>query len=58
MSLCPLLENGFLLLKEDEKYASPIATLFYEKYNNLTILSQRLKKERELLQCEIGRAHV
>ena len=54
MSLCPLLENGFLLLKEDEKYASPIATLFYERYDDLTILSQRLEKERELLQCVVG----
>lgn len=28
MSLIPLLENGFLMLKEDTQYASPIATLF------------------------------
>ena len=35
MSLFDLLENGFLMLKEDPSYGSPIATLFYENYDHL-----------------------
>src|SRR5690606_28585474 len=33
MSEFNMLENGFLMLKEDSSYASPIATVFYEHYN-------------------------
>lgn len=54
MSLFPLLENGFLLLKEDEKYASPIATLFYERYKNIPSLLQRLETDKEQIQCVVG----
>src|SRR5690606_9432076 len=34
MSLFPILENGFVMLKEDAAYSSLIATLFYEYYNS------------------------
>lgn len=54
MSLFKLLENGFLLLKEDEKYASPIATLFYERYKDMATLNQRLEADREEIQCIIS----
>ena len=58
MSLFPLLENGFLLLKEDEKYASPIATLFYERYKNIPSLLQRLETDKEQIQCVVGGAAI
>ncbi|HET8752877.1 MAG TPA: acyl-CoA reductase, partial [Salinimicrobium sp.] len=35
MSSFKLLENGFLILKEDESLSSPLAVLFYEKYDDL-----------------------
>ena len=35
MSEFDLLENGFLMIKEDESYASPIATIFYEYYSDI-----------------------
>ena len=49
MNLEQLLENGFLLLKEDKHYASPIATLFYEKYTNISSLQERLTEDKELI---------
>ena len=58
MSLFQLLENGFLLLKEDEKYASPIATLFYERYKNIPSLLQRLETDKEQIQCIVGGAAI
>ncbi|PCH53172.1 MAG: acyl-CoA reductase [Flavobacteriaceae bacterium] len=51
MSLFKLQENGFLMLKEDSSYASPIATLFYEYYDSFNILTKRLEDEKENIQC-------
>ncbi|GGW25837.1 acyl-CoA reductase [Arenibacter certesii] len=54
MSLFPILENGFLMLKEDTSYASPIATLFYEKYNSLAELKVTLENDTDKLQCIVA----
>lgn len=54
MSLYRLLENGFLMLKEDEGYGSPIATLFYEYYNDTQSLKQRLTADAEKIQCVVA----
>jgi hypothetical protein len=54
MSQFELLENGFLMLKEDENYGSPIATLFYEYYKNQEELSQKLKKDADKIQCHVA----
>jgi len=51
MSLFKLQENGFIMLKEDESFASPIATLFYEYYDSFNILTKRLEDEKENIQC-------
>lgn len=55
MSMFKILENGFLLLKEDKGFSSPIATLFYEKYANETQLKQELNERQEDIQCIVGR---
>lgn len=54
MSEFKILENGFLMLKEDSSYSSPIATLFYEQYGSLSDLKQHLKKESEKIQCVVA----
>ncbi len=54
MSDFPILDNGFLLLKEDTAYASPIGTLFYETYADEKVLLDRLEKDRDLIQCVVG----
>ena len=54
MSLFPIKENGFLMIKEDTGYSSPIATLFYEYYTDLNALSQKLKTYQELIQCIVS----
>lgn len=51
MSLFKLLENGFLMLKEDPSYASPIATLFYEYYDDLRQLESKLILDADKIQC-------
>ena len=54
MSLFKLQENGFLMLKEDESYASPIATLFYEYYNSESKLISKLNSDMDQIQCVVG----
>ena len=46
-----LLENGFLLMKEDEGWMSPVGTLFYEWYDDLESVSSKLNESAEQLQC-------
>lgn len=55
MSEFDLLENGFLMIKEDESYSSPIATVFYEYYDNEIDLKIKLHKDREQIQCIVAK---
>ncbi|MDT7830385.1 acyl-CoA reductase [Pricia sp. S334] len=54
MSDFEILDNGFLVLKEDNSYASPIASLFYETYDTLDQLKSRLQNDQVQLQCVVG----
>ena len=54
MSEFEILDNGFLVLKEDESYSSPIASLFYERYADLDVLRSRLKNDEDQLQCMVS----
>ena len=56
MSQFKLLENGFLMLKEDQSYASPIATLFFEYYDDRAALEQKLAEDKESIQCLVGKS--
>ncbi|MFC2109482.1 acyl-CoA reductase, partial [Bacteroidota bacterium] len=51
MSLFSILENGFLMLKEDESYSSPISSLFYEYYEDTTSLNTKIELNRSKIQC-------
>ena len=55
MSEFDLLENGFLMIKEDESYASPIATLFYEYYENSNDLGRKLAASKDNIQCIVAK---
>lgn len=54
MSDIKLLDNEFLLLKEDEGYSSPIAVLFYEYYKDVPSLKSKLKADAENIQAVIA----
>ena len=54
MSEFDILENGCLMIKEDESYASPIASVFYEYYENADDLKIKLWEEREQIQCIVA----
>jgi len=54
MSEFDMLENGFLMIKEDESFASPIATVFYEFYDTSKALQNKLKSQAEKIQCIVS----
>ncbi|UJH91821.1 acyl-CoA reductase [Antarcticibacterium sp. 1MA-6-2] len=54
MSEFPFLDNGFLILKEDKNFGSPIATVFYEEYSNDASLKDLLQQNSENLQCVVS----
>jgi len=54
MSEFDILENGFLMIKEDKSYSSPIASVFYEYYEDLSALKSKLKEESESIQCVVA----
>lgn len=47
-------DNGFLLLKEDTKIASPLAVVFYEEYENLNTVEQAINEQKEAIQCVVS----
>jgi len=49
-----LLDNGFLLLKEDEGLNSPVGVLNYEYYNSISELEQYLEKRKDEIQCVVS----
>jgi hypothetical protein len=54
MSEFEMLENGFLMIKEDQNYGSPIATLFYEYYESIDGLTNKLKQDENKIQCIVA----
>ena len=46
-------DNGFLLLKQDERLASPLAVLFYDFYNTMPTLQKQLEVMSENIQCMV-----
>ena len=46
--------NGSIILKEDLSYASRIASLHYEYYDNLVDLKIKLKNDEEKIQCIVS----
>ena len=58
MSEFDLLENGFLMIKEDESYSSPIATIFYEYYKNESALKSKLEEDNDKIQCIVSNGFI
>ncbi|WP_026755921.1 acyl-CoA reductase [Sediminibacter sp. Hel_I_10] len=54
MSEFQMLENGFLMIKEDESFASPIATLFYEYYDSKAALQTEIENKKDQIQCVVA----
>ncbi|NQY08572.1 MAG: acyl-CoA reductase [Flavobacteriales bacterium] len=55
MSVVDFLDNGFLLLKEDEAISSPIAVLYYERYKDEKHLQEILARHGDDVQCIVSK---
>lgn len=55
MSKFDMLENGFFMIKEDENFASPIATMFYEYYEDIENVKQKIEAEKNNIQCIVSK---
>ncbi|WP_304237506.1 acyl-CoA reductase [Jiulongibacter sediminis] len=51
-------DNGFLLLKEDERLVSPLSVVFYEHYENEADLNLKLQSYEGKLQCIVGESYI
>ena len=54
----PHLDNGFLMVKEDQNLVSPLSVLHYETYKNEEDLTQKLNENAHKLQCIVGYGHI
>ncbi|WP_204345235.1 acyl-CoA reductase [Psychroserpens algicola] len=54
MSEFEMLENGFLMIKEDDNFSSPIATVFYEYYTSTETLLETLDDKKDKIQCVVS----
>jgi hypothetical protein len=54
VSAIPHLDNGFVLLQENERLVSPIAVVYYEYYTKPEELRERLSGVQDKLQCIVG----
>lgn len=48
------LDNGFLLLQENEELVSPISVLYYQRYVSEASLRQTLEQHRDNIQCVVS----
>ena len=55
MSEFKILDNGFLVLKEDKSLSSPIASLFYEYYGSISKLKEELEQQKDNIQCVVSK---
>lgn len=44
-------DNGFLLLKEDEKLASPLAVAHFEQYRDIESIVDKIHQQKTEIQC-------
>jgi hypothetical protein len=58
MNLEEMLDNGFLLLKEDKKLNSPLGMLHYVRYNDLNEVNAFIAEHESKIQAVVGAGHI
>jgi hypothetical protein len=52
-----LLENGFMIFKQDQGWVAPTASLFYEYYSDLNQVTARIQGHQDHIQCVVGHGY-
>lgn len=50
------LDNGFLLVKKDDRFTSPLAVLFYSNYTDIKSAEVIINEQNENIQCIVSAA--
>ena len=50
----PFLDNGFMILRENENLLSPVSVVNYEYFDNILELNKKLKYIDDEIQCRVG----
>ncbi len=58
MNLDQILDNNFILLKEDKSLHSPLGVLFYERYESQEELNKYLETNKDDLQVIVGQGYI
>lgn len=53
-----VLENGFILFKQDKSIHSPIGSMFYEYYHDINQLSKEIDAMKHDIQCIVGKSYL
>lgn len=53
-----LIENGFILLKEDSSLYSPVAMLYYEYYDDINDVHSFIDKNIDKIQCIVSKNNI
>lgn len=48
------LENGFMIIKENESFHAPVSVVHYENYTSLNAADQNLQSQSKQLQCIVS----
>ena len=49
------LENGLINLKEDKSFSSPLASVFYEYYENIDAIKAMIENRKNEIQCIVSK---
>jgi hypothetical protein len=52
------IDTGFLLLRENQSIQSPVTVLHFENYDSLEEVHKDIEKNREKIQCIVGRNNI
>ena len=58
MSEYKFLDNGFFIIKEGSELHSPISTINYEFYNDISTLKQKIKDDEKDIQCIVSNTEI
>ncbi len=58
MNLAPHLDNGFLILKQDDLIASPLSVLLFQFYENLEEVKSFIHAHQDEIQCVVGNGEI
>jgi hypothetical protein len=54
MSEYKFLDNGFFIIKEGKEMHTPISTINYEYYDNISVLREKINQQEDKIQCIVS----